>query len=151
MAAFDSSVWPLFYNISMSDDDCSSQTSLESDATTQSPHDMLSNLNHDEVEIEKQCKGCGKIHKFNTCADRTHVCRQCDFEMKGVNAFRDYPQRVTYYQDALDQCKPVNPLILPFICSMVTSYCAEPPRFEVEQNVDFYYVQRQYFIKTKVR
>ena len=103
-----------------------------------------------EVEIERQCGDCRKVQVFKTCSDRTHVCGECGSEMKGVNAFRDFSQRVRYYRDALDQCMSVNPLILPFLCSMITSYCAEPPRFGVGQKVDYYHVQKQYFIKTKV-
>ena len=104
----------------------------------------------EDNEMVIECAKCNRLLVSNICSDRTRCCEGCGSEMKGINAFRDFRQRVAYYRCALEHCMKMNPLLLPFLCPMIASYCAEPPRFGVGQKVDFYDEGKKYWIKSKV-
>ena len=65
--------------------------------------------------------------------------------MAGINAHRSYEQRIEYYYDALALCLESNSLLLKASLSIIAMYCADKPRFNIGDDVD--YLHRKYFVK----
>ena len=102
------------------------------------------------MESSKTCTNCANENMFESCIDRTYNCKYCNASIKGINAFRSYEQRIEYYHQILLDCTRLNTLILIPSCSIIAGFCADPPRFNVGDKIDYFHSTSNHFMQTKV-
>ena len=80
---------------------------------------------------------CNHKSSYDICTDNTRLCGSCHQPIQGNNSYRSYSERVKYYQNALLECTKYNRFILVESCLIIAKLCADPPRFAVNEVIDY--------------
>ena len=102
------------------------------------------------TEYTRKCRNCNKDQWFDSCIDRTRKCKDCNRVIEGINAYKTYEERIEYYDKILIDCAKENKWILMESCSIIAKFCADPTRFNIDDQVDYFHTKNNRYIKTKI-